>query len=371
MNSGQPPTRMAFRGSTARLVVVLHLVLAFALLTTTQRIAVRDYGSGSDTCNHRSGHSLPPFLLLHSPSPFPSLPPLLRPLSPLPRSLSQPVLSICSFGSCFSLFTPAFTCRSQERHLRQRDRVSRFLNFNFSEADGLCGSWASDYAALHSRILERAFEAYLARQQAEKTRKGKKEVPSEGPLRMGTPEGGEGEMQKKEGMEEGKEAKTGEVEEVGEQKQKQDQGQRKEQEQEKEQKKKQKQKKKQQKQQQKQEQQNQQQKQENQQQLKRRRKLQEAPQNTIGNGSSTASQGELDRQQQEETKREQERLFQELVTEWLLLASCDAYVVSLSGYSSTAVHYANRPMAAFETGNCDPETPLQATFVPGQARGRI
>ncbi|CAI7899779.1 unnamed protein product [Closterium sp. NIES-54] len=68
----------------------------------------------------------------------------------------------------------------------------------------------------------------------------------------------------------------------------------------------------------------------------------------------------------EKDKQEEARLFQEVVTEWLLLASCDAYVVSESGYSHTAVFYARRPMAAFQYDRCDPELPVQTT-VMGQS----
>ncbi|GJP46267.1 hypothetical protein CLOM_g5572 [Closterium sp. NIES-68] len=89
-------------------------------------------------------------------------------------------------------------------------------------------------------------------------------------------------------------------------------------------------------------------------------------------GNSSARRlGAIAEEQQDEEKRERERLFQEVVTEWLLLASCDAYIISRSGYSSTAVYYAKRPMAAFDTDNCDPEMPLQAVYNPGQARGRV
>ncbi|CAI5940827.1 unnamed protein product [Closterium sp. NIES-65] len=48
--------------------------------------------------------------------------------------------------------------------------MPRSLDFNFSEAHGLCGTWASDYAALHSRIRARALKAYLTQQHAEKSR---------------------------------------------------------------------------------------------------------------------------------------------------------------------------------------------------------
>ncbi|CAI6008724.1 unnamed protein product [Closterium sp. NIES-65] len=54
--------------------------------------------------------------------------------------------------------------------------MPRSLDFNFSEAHGLCGTWASDYAALHSRIRARALKAYLTQQQAEKSRENEEEV---------------------------------------------------------------------------------------------------------------------------------------------------------------------------------------------------
>ncbi|CAI5460060.1 unnamed protein product [Closterium sp. Yama58-4] len=84
---------------------------------------------------------------------------------------------------------------------------------------------------------------------------------------------------------------------------------------------------------------------------------------TDANISTTAAASNATSTTIEKDKQEEARLFQEVVTEWLLLASCDAYVVSESGYSHTAVFYARRPMAAFQYDRCDPELPVQTTIM--------
>ncbi|GJP55147.1 hypothetical protein CLOM_g14132 [Closterium sp. NIES-68] len=63
----------------------------------------------------------------------------------------------------------------------------------------------------------------------------------------------------------------------------------------------------------------------------------------------------------ESGKQKEARMFQELITEWLLLSASDAYVISQSGYSHTAAFFSMRTMAIFEYNRCDPEQPTEAT----------
>ncbi|CAI5949953.1 unnamed protein product [Closterium sp. NIES-65] len=65
----------------------------------------------------------------------------------------------------------------------------------------------------------------------------------------------------------------------------------------------------------------------------------------------------------EGSKQDEARMFQEVVTEWLLLAASDAYVISRSGYSHTAVFYSMRTLATFEYDRCDPEQPTEVTYM--------
>ncbi|CAI5521890.1 unnamed protein product [Closterium sp. Naga37s-1] len=97
------------------------------------------------------------------------------------------------------------TQRVAERQLRQRNRLPRYLDFNFSDANGLCGSWASDYAALHRLILERASNAYVAWQKADGIQQ---------PVRRAGQR--EGEMQKSEDTDDGKAEAEAEAEEEAE-----------------------------------------------------------------------------------------------------------------------------------------------------------
>eukprot|EP00475_Leptophrys_vorax_P021712 TRINITY_DN29487_c0_g2_i1.p1 TRINITY_DN29487_c0_g2~~TRINITY_DN29487_c0_g2_i1.p1 ORF type:complete len:300 (-),score=-8.23 TRINITY_DN29487_c0_g2_i1:37-882(-) len=46
----------------------------------------------------------------------------------------------------------------------------------------------------------------------------------------------------------------------------------------------------------------------------------------------------------------------DIVTEWLLLASCDTFVISKSGFSHSAVFFSQRPHMSYMADCCDPET---------------
>ncbi|CAI5466996.1 unnamed protein product [Closterium sp. Yama58-4] len=53
--------------------------------------------------------------------------------------------------------------------------------------------------------------------------------------------------------------------------------------------------------------------------------------------------------------------FQETVTEWLLLSSCNSFIVSTSAFGRTAAMYSMRPMSMHMPRSCDPQTPVRVS----------
>ncbi|CAI7817756.1 unnamed protein product [Closterium sp. NIES-54] len=51
--------------------------------------------------------------------------------------------------------------------------------------------------------------------------------------------------------------------------------------------------------------------------------------------------------------------FQETVTEWLLLSSCNSFIVSTSAFGRTAAMYSMHPLSMYMPRSCDPQTPVR------------
>ncbi|CAI5961669.1 unnamed protein product [Closterium sp. NIES-65] len=61
--------------------------------------------------------------------------------------------------------------------------------------------------------------------------------------------------------------------------------------------------------------------------------------------------------------------FQETVTEWLLLSSCNSFVVSTSAFGRTAAMYSMHPMSIYTPQSCEPQTPVRvSSFGEGSQR---
>ncbi|CAI5471329.1 unnamed protein product [Closterium sp. Yama58-4] len=61
--------------------------------------------------------------------------------------------------------------------------------------------------------------------------------------------------------------------------------------------------------------------------------------------------------------------FQETVTEWLLLSSCNSFVVSTSAFGRTAAMYSMHPMSIYTPQSCEPQTPVRvSSFGEGSKR---